>query len=156
LTAVDRHGRSAKWRTDLGDLAELSAVEALTALCAESIPGLLRSVGAVQNGRAALTKLATASGFGKLSRDFFSRLTRRYIDVGINARFHSLKEHAEFERAIDAHCEEASVIIEEFSREWYSKHTHLGGITERKAGSFVYVAFEKIQKELRRRRDADH
>lgn len=45
--------------------------------------------------------------------------------------------------------------MKEFSGEWFSKHTYEGGITQAKAGGFVHVAFEKIRKEMRIRRNAD-
>jgi hypothetical protein len=45
--------------------------------------------------------------------------------------------------------------VKEFSGEWFSKQNYEGGIDQAKAGRFVHVAFEKIRKELRIRRDAD-
>ena len=107
----------------------------------------------------------TVKQFAVLARDFFSRLTRRHLDyylsrelskhVGINSRFQTIREHKQFEEALDLHCRETSRIIKEFSGEWFSKQNYEGGIDQAKAGGFVHVAFDKIRKELRRRRDAN-
>ena len=115
--------------------------------------------------RNVLAGLATVKQFSVLARDFFARLTRRHLDdylsrelpkhVGINSRFQTLREHKQFEEALDLHCRETSRIIKEFSGEWFSKQNYEGGIDQAKAGGFVHVAFDKIRRELRRRRDAD-
>ena len=69
--------------------------------------------------------------------------------VGISSRFQTIREHREFEAALDLHCREASRIIKEFAGEWFSKHTYEGGIDEAKAGRFAHVAFQKMREELR-------
>ena len=107
----------------------------------------------------------TVKQFIILTRDFFARLTRRVLSyylsrelpqhVGLNSRFRTIREHRDFEAALDNHCRETTRIIKEFSGEWFSKHTHEGGITEAKAGRFAHVAFKKIRDELRQRRDAN-
>jgi hypothetical protein len=100
-----------------------------------------------------------------LARDFFARVVRRQLNyflsrelsqhVGVNARFQTIREHREFEEALDLHCREASRIIKEFSGEWFSKNTYQGGIDEVKAGRFAHVAFQKLREELRHRRGAN-
>jgi hypothetical protein len=106
--------------------------------------------------------LGTVKEFAVLARDFFSRLSRRQLNyflsrqlsqhVGVNSRFQTVREHRDFEAALDLHCREASRIIKEFSGEWFSKHTYDGGIDEAKAGRFAHVAFQKLREELRHRR----
>jgi hypothetical protein len=110
------------------------------------------------------TALGTVKQFAVLARDFFSRLSRRQLSyflsrelsqhVGVNSRFHTIRDHRDFENALDLHCREASRIIKEFSGEWFSKHTYEGGINEAKAGRFAHVAFHKLREELRHRRGA--
>jgi hypothetical protein len=85
---------------------------------------------------------------------FLSRELSKH--VGVNSRFQTIREHRDFEAALDLHCREASRIIKEFSGEWFSKHTYEGGISEAKAGRFVHVAFKKLRDELRHRRGAAH
>ncbi len=150
-------------RTDLGEMAQLSASESLNAVAGRELPDLLGS--SPDNAKSALAGLGTAKQFAVLARDFFARLARRQLNyfvsrelpqhVGINSRFHTIREHREFEEALDQHCREASRIIKEFSGEWFSKHIYMGGINENKAGRFAHVAFKKIREELWRRRHAD-
>ncbi len=149
-------------RTDVGEMAQLSALESLNAIAGQTLPDLFGA--GAEKTKAALGGLGTVKQFAVLARDFFSRLTHRQLNyflsrelsrhVGLNSRFRTIREHSEFEQALGLHCREASRIIKEFSGEWFSKHTYEGGITETKAGHFAHVAFQKIREELRQRRTA--
>jgi hypothetical protein len=160
--AVDRHVGKAGRRTDLGEMAQLSAVESLNAVAGRELPDLFGAT--ADKTKAALGGLGTVKQFAVLARDFFSRLSRRQLSyflsrelsqhVGVNSRFQTIREHRDFETALDLHCREASRIIKEFSGEWFSKHTYEGGIDEAKAGRFAHVAFQKLREELRHRRGA--
>jgi hypothetical protein len=161
--AVDRQARLKVGRTDIGEIAQLAAAESLNAIAGRELPRLFGTP--PESVRNVLAGLATVKQFSVLARDFFARLTRRHLDyylsrelskhVGINSRFQTIREHKQFEEALDVHCRETSRIIKEFSGEWFSKQNYEGGIDYVKAGGFVHVAFDKIRKELRRRRDAD-
>jgi hypothetical protein len=158
--AVDRVVDRTGGRTDLGEMAQLSAVESLNAIAGRELPDLFGAP--ADKTKAALAGLGTVKEFAVLARDFFSRLSRRQLSyflsrelsqhVGVNSRFQTIREHREFEAALDMHCREASRIIKDFSGEWFSKHTYEGGIDEAKAGRFAHIAFEKIREELRHRR----
>lgn len=101
-------------RTDAGEMAQLSAVESLHAIAAKEIGSLFGDSDAAAVAQEALSRLATVSAFGVLARDFFYRLTRRYLEyflsremashVGINGRFQTVREHRDFEDALDRHC----------------------------------------------------
>ena len=161
--AVDRQARRTGARTDFGEMVQLSAAESLNAIAGRELPRLFGTP--PESVRHALGGLATVRQFAVLARDFFSRLTRRHLDyylsrelskhVGINSRFQTIREHKQFQEALDLHCRETSRIIKEFSGQWFSKRNYEGGIDQAKAGGFVHVAFDKIRKELRRRRDAN-
>jgi hypothetical protein len=160
--AVDRQARRTRGRTDFGEMVQLSAAESLNAVAGRELPSLFGT--SPESVRHALGGLGTVKQFAVLARDFFSRLTRRHLDyylsrelskhVGISSRFQTIREHKQFEEALDLHCRETSRIIKEFSGEWFSKQNYEGGIDQAKAGGFVHVAFGKIRKELRRRREA--
>jgi hypothetical protein len=157
--AVDRYVWKSGRRSDLGEMAQLTAVESLNAVAGRELPDLFAATS--EKTKAALGGLGTVKQFAVLARDFFSRLSRRQLayflsrelsqHVGINSRFQTIRDHRDFEHALDLHCREASRIIKEFSGEWFSKHTYEGGITEAKAGRFAHVAFDKLRKELRHR-----
>jgi hypothetical protein len=113
----------------------------------------------------ALGRLAVPNRFALLAREFFARLTTRYLDyflsreipnhVGPGKRLHSIDDHTAFNAALDQHCREASRIVETFAGGWFSKTHFEGGITPEKARNFAYVSFKKIISELRRRSEAD-
>ena len=161
--AVDRQIARTSGRTDLGEMAQLSSVECLQAVASREISDLFG--GPTDKVQRALGALGTVRQFTVLARDFFARLTRRLFsyylsrelpqNVGMNSQFRTIREHRDFEVALDNHCRETTKIIKEFSGEWFSKHTHEGGISEAKAGRFAHVAFKKIRDELRQRRDAN-
>jgi hypothetical protein len=160
--AVDRCVGKTGGRTDLGEMAQLSAVESLNAVAGRELPDLFGAT--PEKAKAALGGLGTVKQFAVLARDFFARLSRRQLSyflsrelsqhVGINSRFHTVRDHRDFENALDLHCREASRIIKEFSGEWFSKHIYEGGISEAKAGRFAHVVFQKLREELRHRRGA--
>jgi len=160
--AVDKCVTKAGGRSDLGEMAQLSAVESLNAIAGRELSDLFGA--SADKVKAALGGLGTVKEFAVLARDFFSRLSRRQLSyflsrelsnhVGTNSRFKTIREHRDFETALDLHCREASRILKEFSGEWFSKHTYEGGIDEGKAGRFVHVAFQKLREELRARRGA--
>jgi hypothetical protein len=159
MDSIDRFASRLGHRTDFGEMAQLAAVEALHSIVSRELadfePGYDRLPAIVAG-------LATPRQFAILSREFFSRLTRRHLNfylqrelsnhVGVGRRFNTIGDHLAFDRALDLHCREASRIIKEFSGEWFSKHLFEGGVDREKAGRFVHVASEKIRDELSRRR----
>lgn len=160
LQALDK--RASGGRSDLGEMAGLSAVESLQAIAGRSLYDLFGShIGSAQETQDALAALATVKQFGILARDFFARLVRGHLNyylsrelpshIGTSQRFASVREHIAFEDALEVLCREAAHIVTEFAGKWHSKAHFEGGITEQKAGVFVYHAFEKLRDELRSR-----
>jgi len=157
--AVDTHVQGTGGRTDLGEMAELSAAETLSTLVGDRLPSLFGTT--PDDVRRELAALGTSKQFGIALRDFFSRLTHRHLSyylsrvasdqVGGDGRFASVNEHAAFNDALREHCREASRIVEDFSGGWFSKTHFEGGITPEKTGNFAHVAFKKIGAELRKR-----
>ena len=157
--SLEARSRSSTGKTDLGGMAQLAATEALTALLAAELPSLFGTTG--EDVRYALGKLAAPDRFGKLSREFFARLVNRNLEyfisreiadhIGPGRGFRSLNDQAVFRQALNQHCYEAALIVEAFSRQWYSKANWEGGVTPAKAAGFVHVAFKKLREELRRR-----
>jgi hypothetical protein len=157
-SAIERSGG----RTDLGEMAQLAAVESLNAVAGPALSDLLGAPR--EKTQEVIGQLATVKQFAVLAREFFARLCRRQLTyylsrelsqhVGYNSRFKTIYEHQVFEEALDLHCREASRIIKEFSGQWFSKKTYEGPITKSIAGNFAHVAFAKIRDELRHRRAA--
>jgi hypothetical protein len=161
--AVDRYARQAGGRTDLGEMAQMAAVESLTATVAATLPSLFGpTTGEAQR---AIGRIASGDRFSVLAREFFSRLTQRTLDyylsrelsnhIGAGKRFINDGARSQFDQALDRHCRETSRIVEEFAGGWYGKNIYQsGGLTQDAVRRFAPVAFKKIRAELRKRRDA--
>jgi hypothetical protein len=154
--AVDDHLRRTGGRTDLGEMAQMAASEALVALGTPANASLFETT--ASEVQQAIRSLSTTKQFSTLARDFFTRLSRKYLTyflsrelsnyVSADGRFSNIDRHAEFNQGLDLYCREASRIVEEFSGGWFSKSIFEGGITEDKATGFVHVALKKLRAEL--------
>ncbi len=162
--AVDHHVRAQGGRTDLGEMAQMAAVESLTATVAPTLPSLFGPE--PEEVQRAIGRLAGGDRFSALAREFFARLTQRTLHyflsrelsnhIGAGKRFRDDGARSQFDQALDQHCREASRIVEEFAGGWYGKNVYRGeGLTPNAVRRFAPVAFKKIRAELRKRRDAD-
>src|SRR4051812_4884083 len=162
--AVDRHAREQGYRTDLGEMAQMAAVESLAALVGPNLPSLFEpSAAEVQRE---IGRFAGGDRFSALAREFFARLTQRSLHyylsrelsnhVGADERFRHNRARSQFDDALDRHCREASQIVEQFAGGWYGKNVYQrDGLTPEAVRRFAPVAFNKIRAELRKRRDAE-
>jgi hypothetical protein len=161
--SLDRHLRQVGGRTDIGEMAQLAAVETLTSLIGDRSASLFGTT-AVEVQQA-VHEFSTKKGFATLAHDFFSRFTQRFLTyhlgrelsnhVGGNGRFANPAEHTEFVKRLGLHCREAAVIVREFSGGWYSKANFEDGISQTKAKNFVNYALTKLGRELKVRGERD-
>jgi hypothetical protein len=78
MAAIDIHTMKIGKRSDYGEIAQLSAAEALHAVVGREVQDLF---GADANTtKMAVAGFATVRQFAVLARDFFARLTRRHIN----------------------------------------------------------------------------
>jgi hypothetical protein len=159
-TDLERLSTWTRERSIIGELAQHAAAETLTLLVGHDLPVLFRpSAPGVQQ---TLARFGDPERFGLVAHDFFSRLTGGLLSyflscelsqhVGPNRRFATIKEHADFNAALDQHCRDVSSNIRELSRDWYSRQWAVG---PEGAGRFAKAAFNHIRAELRVRRDAN-
>lgn len=159
----DLDQRALSRRSDVGEMVALSAVESIQAIARRSLDDLLGSdVSSPERTREVMSGLSTEKQFGILAQDFFARLLRRHLayylsrelprHVGTGGRFASMREHDDFERALETHCRETARAVTRFAGEWLSKTEFEGGVTEKKAGGFIFVAMNKLRAELETRR----
>jgi len=156
--AVDAHMRRSQGRTDLGEMAQMAAVETLTTIVGQRTNSLFGSTS--EDVRQELAALATAKQFGTLARDFFAGLSRRYLafflsrelsnHVGGDRRFSNIAEHREFNEALDRHCREASRIVEDYAGAWFSKTNWETGITTENTRHFAAYSLDKLRREFKR------
>jgi hypothetical protein len=69
--------RDRKGRTDLGEMAQMAAVESLTAIVGPTLPSLFGAT--TEDVQRAIGRLAGGDRFSTLSREFFARLTQRSL-----------------------------------------------------------------------------
>ena len=145
-------------RTDLGEMAQMAAAETLTRVIGARTQSLFGI--APEDVKNAFSRLGTNRQFSIFARDFFSRLTNKCLayflsctlscHVGEGRRFATLAQQAEFTKALETHCKEASRIVETFSGGWFSKtNWEQGGISRDKAAGFAHVAMNKLVAELK-------
>jgi hypothetical protein len=163
--AVDRQLTRTCGRTDLGEMAQLAAVEALTTVLGGRSDNLFGITHA--EVRRAARDLSTARGFGTLAHELFARFARRFLDyhlgrelalnVGVNGRFADPLEHNRFLEDLAVHCREAAAIAREYAADCYSKANSPrgGGLTAAKARDFVDHVITKLQNEFRVRGTRD-
>lgn len=161
--AVDSHLRKTHARTDIGEMAQMAAVEAMTSTLSGKLTSLFETASAeVQQ---AVRGCSTRAGFADLAHDFFARFTQRFLTyhlsrelahhVGEGKRFASPTEHTEFIDQLGVHCRQAALIVKEFAGDWYSKTNFEGGVNPTKAKNFLHVAIDKLRRELQIREGRD-
>lgn len=150
------YGNNRGTHTDLGEMALLAGVEAVTEIVGERVQGLFPSANEFQN---AVRSFSTKNGFAQLTHEFFARFLRRFLlyhlsrelsqHVGGNGRFADAKAHTTFLAELDTHCREAALIVKAFAGKWYDKNFAKNGISEQKAQGFsLHCLRDKLAPEL--------
>jgi len=157
--AVDRHVRLAGRSSDLGEMAQQAAGDALAALSGDKATTLFGSGG--EHLQHAIRTLSTKAGFSKLGQAFFGRLLSRFLGFYLSritaraagtARAPSVSDVSRFNEALQTHCQESARIVRDFCGQWYSKREYLEGIDPRNTSDFMAVAVEKLVAELGQQR----
>jgi hypothetical protein len=159
-SAIDRYlSRSPTGATDLSEMAQQSAGEALMSLAAIRTANLFGGSGAdVKN---AIRSLSTKKGFGKLGQRFFGRFVARFLNFYLSRataatlgspRLRDLGDVAKFNEALRTHCDQSAWIVRDFCGEWYSKTEYQEGIDLANTSRFLAVAINKLRSELAQQR----
>jgi hypothetical protein len=161
-SAVDRQVSGDPNRTDLGELARQAASESLSAHLSAGTRSLFDT--SAEEVRSALAGLATKSRFAGLARDFFALLTQKTLEyylsrelpnhIGPGRSLDTIDRQIEFRAALERHCREASLIVEDFAGGWFSKSNFQGTLNPDTAKAFADYALKKMRDELRARRAA--
>jgi hypothetical protein len=150
--AVDAHIHLKGGRTDLGEMAQMGAAETLTSVLGQRTASLFGST--AEDVRRELARLGTPVNFSVVARDFFARLTERYLTYFLSRELSNELENVgsnrQFREALSLHCKQASKIVEQFAADWFSKANYQGGITPRKAAGFIGHAVTKLSAELQK------
>ena len=157
--ALDRRVDGSRERSDLGMLANRAIVGAVNDVLSPKLHSLFSSD--PDTMRAALSDLGKPREFGEFSRRFFARLTNEGLQyflskvvnthLGDGMRFATMNQSALFIAAMETHTREASLIVEQFSNEWFSKHRFQegGNISRETSDKFAGFALKKMKDELK-------
>lgn len=152
---IDRNTK----RSDLGILANRAIVGAVNDILSPKLHSLFSSD--PDTMRAALSDLGKPREFGEFSRRFFARLTNESLQyflskvtntlLGEGMRFATMNQKALFDSALMTHTQEASLIVEKFSADWFSKHhfEENGVISRKSSDGFAGYALKKMKSELK-------
>ncbi len=150
--AVDAHVYRVGGRTDLGEMAQMGAAETLTSVLGQRTTSLFETT--PEDIHRELARLGTPVNFSVVARDFFARLTERYLTYFLSRelsnKLETVDANRQFREALSLHCKQASKIVEQFAAEWFSKANYQGGITPRKAAGFISHAMTKLGSELQK------
>jgi hypothetical protein len=157
-TQVDRHLSERKARSDVSEMAQFAAVEALSEGTLRRSRNLFGTT--PDDVHEAVRDMSTKKNFAVLAKDFFSRFSYRYLayfvsresskHVGPGGAIDGIDAHTAFKEALELHCRQAAVIVEDFAGGWYTKTNYETGITPEKARGFGHVALKKMAAELKR------
>lgn len=157
--AMDRKLESNGSRSDLGEMSQRALVGALVEHISPKLPSLFAPD--ASDVQAALASLGKKREFGELSRTFFAKLTNDSMNyfltktlathLGEGQRFTTMNEVGQFEKALTTHCKEASLIVEQYSADWFSKHKYEegGDISRESSNGFASYALKKMKDELK-------
>lgn len=156
--AVDSGLAASGRRSDLAEMAQNALAETLCKGTAEKLPSLFSPN--PHDVQSAFHDYQTVKNFSGLARDFFARLTDRYLGyflsktlgnhVGEGRRFATLSQVANFREAMSTHCREAAKIVEKFSGDWFAKTNYQQkGIPKSEVSKFAFGAMSKLAAELK-------
>lgn len=158
-TAIDDHIAAKGRRTDVSEMAQQAAGEALASLAGP------RSVTLFGQGRsellAALRELSTRKGFARLGQRFFGGFMSRFLNFYLSRvtagnlggdRFPQIGDLAQFNDALRLHCEQSARIVRDYCGSWYSKTEFQEGINPENTAAFTAVALKKLGSELKQQR----
>ncbi len=165
--ALDSYSAANGGHSDLGELAQRALVDAVIQRLEPKLQQQSLFNMQAEHAQKALAEFGKDKEFGLLSRDFYSRLTNECMNyflsqtlatnLGAGQRFPTMNQMAQFETALATHCREASVIVEQFSGEWFSKHRYedQGNISRESVRGFASWALKKMKDELKAGAKAD-
>lgn len=158
--AIDKKIESSSTSSDFSEIARRALVSAVTGHLKPKLPSLFPEPKA-NDVRRALASLAKSKEFGILSQSFFTNMARESLNyflsknlntqLGENQRFATMNQKALFDRELHIHCSQASVIVRDFSKDWFSKHRYEegGNISRNSSNGFAAYSLQKMKSELK-------
>ena len=155
-THIEAHGR----RTDISEMAQQAAGEAIAVLAGPNARTLFGSGAAELQD--AMRRLSTRAGFARLGQRFFGCFMARFLNFYLSrvtagqvgrANLSDISDLSRFNGALATHCYQSAGIVHDFCGEWYSKTEWERGIDEQNSSGCVAVALRKLRDELQKQRE---
>jgi hypothetical protein len=158
--AIDDHLSKHGGSTDVGEMAQKAAGEAITRLAGLKANTLFGT--GSDEVQDAIRVLSTKAGFARLGQRFFGGFMARFLNFYLSrvtagqvgeAGFHQVGDLTRFNEALAAHCQQSARIVHDFCGEWYSKTEFQKGIDLENTSGFMAVAMKKLKAELQRQKE---
>jgi len=159
--AVDDHLITHGWSSDISEIAQRAAGDALGTLAGPRAETLFGNAG--EELRLAVRTLSTKNGFATLGQHFFGHFLARFLNFYLSRAtaatsnrgpIEGIGDISQFNSDLVRHCEQSAAIVHDFAGEWYSKTEYQKGIDPQNAAGFVAIAVKKLQAELQGQRAA--
>lgn len=144
----------------LSETARLAFLETLSV--AFKLSNLVLFGAEKEEVRKSLSRYASPDGYRQLISRFFRAFLKRslgnFIDkeisnhVGISERFSTQEEAQVFDQELDEYSKESTVLLEDYSHDWYAKNVIHGRAEQATSRAFATYAVKKLLEELERER----
>jgi hypothetical protein len=148
--------------TDLGEIARQAALSCLSAAIHSRLPVLWQPTS--EDTRHVLAVLRSPEACADLIQQFHARFVERILHFYIDRDLHrmvgpervskSFNDRRNFDAALRRYCEEASLIMRAFARDWLGKNIYRDGkrLTQRDVERFASFSLQKLKVELAHRK----
>ena len=153
--AVDEYLERRRHASDISEIAQQAAGEALTFLAAPKSKTLFGA--GPEELRSAVKEFSTTKGFSRLGQKFFGTFVARFTNFYLSRltaaqlgknNLPDTGELSRFNDALQVHCEQSARIVHDFCGEWYSKTEYQEGINLDNTSRFLAIALRKLSAEL--------
>jgi hypothetical protein len=150
--AIDDFLFSNKHSSDISEMAQKAAGEAITSLAAPKSISMFGND--LEQVKVAIKDLSTKKGFSTLGQKFFgvfmaqflnfylSRVTASHVNT---QNIQQIGEITKFNDTLRIHCEQSARVVYDFCGEWYSKTEYQKGIDLENSSGFVADPFVRYK-----------
>lgn len=157
--AIEDHALNSGGLSDIGQIAQQAACEAVSSLAAPKARTLFGEGSAELQD--AVREFSTKAGFRRLGHEFFGGFMARFLNFYLSrlvpgetsGRFGGASGQTAFNQRLRAHCMQSAQIVRDFCGDWYSKTEFQQGITPDNTSGFMAVALDKLRAELQKQRE---
>lgn len=154
--AADHHMDRQQYTSDVGEIAQKAAGEALAELIASGASTLFGA--GRRELQQSVKQCSTKAGFARLGQKFFGKFLAHYLNFYLSritadrtgsVSLAHIGDVSQFNSVLESHCEQSAGIVRDFCGGWVSKTAFQQGITQENTSRFIAVALRKLRDELK-------